>query len=304
VVTSDFRGALSSRSVIGTVVKGRWRIESRLGEGGSGTVYAAADDDGGRVAIKVLHKELAADRTMRTRFLREGYAANEIQHDGVVRVIDADVLEDGMPFQAMELLDGESLEERALRLGGRRLPVEEVLPITVHLLDVLAAAHALGIVHRDVKPDNVFLIRRGGLKVLDFGLARMKVRRESLRIEATSDGLILGTLDFMSPEQARGENPTIDPRADLWSVGATAFTMLSGERVHSGKSVTDYVTATGYEKARSLFVAAPDVPRPVIDVIDRALSLDKCDRFASAAEMQDALRAAHPAAAAPLPPFR
>jgi len=290
--------------VIGRVIKGRWRIEARLGEGGSGTVYAAADLDGSRVAIKVLHKELARDKTMRTRFLREVYAANKIRHDGVVRVFDADVLDDGMPFQAMEFLEGESLEARAARLGGRRLPLDEVLPVTVHLLDVLAAAHALGIVHRDVKPDNVFLVRERRLKVLDFGLARMKVRREALRIEATSDGLILGTIDFMSPEQARGENPTIDQRADLWSVGATAFTMLSGERVHSGKSLTDYMMATAYEKPRSLFAAAPGVPRPVIDVIDRALSLDKADRFASAGEMQAALCAAHPSAAGPLPLLR
>ncbi|HEX7666775.1 MAG TPA: protein kinase, partial [Polyangiaceae bacterium] len=130
----------------------KYRIDSRLGEGATSVVYAATHVNNGlRVAIKVLHGELAQETEIKTRFLREGYAANSIQHPGVARVLDDDTLEDGTVFLVMDLLDGESLKARAMRYGGA-LPVQEMLPITDRLLDVLGAAHDQGIVHRDIKP--------------------------------------------------------------------------------------------------------------------------------------------------------
>jgi eukaryotic-like serine/threonine-protein kinase len=282
------------------LIKDKWRVEACLGAGGTATVYSATHRNGLPVAIKVLHPELAADREMRARFLQEAYAANRIRHPGVVRVLDDDVMEDGRVFLVMDLVEGESLGDRAERLGGT-LPFDELIPMVYRVLDVLDAAHAKGIVHRDIKPDNVFLTRDGGIKVLDFGLARMKDKVEELGIEATSTGLVLGTLDFMSPEQARGDNDLVDPRSDLFAVGATAFTMITGQRVHSGRSMNDYLVAAATEQARSIATVATDLPAEIADVLDRALRLEPHERWSSAKEMQLALKKAYPAASRGLP---
>jgi serine/threonine-protein kinase len=218
----------------------------------------------------------------------------------VVRVLDDDVLEDGRVFLVMDLLEGESLHDRAGRLGGK-LPETEVIPIAYRVLDILDAAHAKGIVHRDIKPDNVFLTRDNSIKVLDFGLARMKDKVEALALESTSVGLVLGTLDFMSPEQARGDNDSVDARSDLWALGATMFTMLTGQRVHSGRSMYDYQVAAATEQPRSITSVAADLPAEVAEVIDRALRLEPRERWSSAKEMQAALKKADPAASRGLP---
>ncbi|MEO8797342.1 MAG: serine/threonine-protein kinase [Polyangiaceae bacterium] len=271
----------------------KYRIEARLGEGATSVVYAATHVNNGlRVALKVLHGELAQETDIKTRFLREGYAANSIQHPGVARVLDDDTLEDGTVFLVMDLLDGESLTGRAARYGGA-LPVQEMLPITDRLLDVLGAAHDQGIVHRDIKPDNVFLTRDGAIKVLDFGLARMKQNAEKFMLETTGAGVVMGTLDFMSPEQARGDNAAVDARSDLWSVGATMFTMLSGKRVHSGKSMADYLYATATEVPKTVAFHAPHLPPHVVAIVDRAVALDQNARFQSAREMQEVIRRAY-----------
>ena len=271
----------------------KFRIDARLGEGATSVVYAATHVNNGlRVAIKVLHAELAGEQEIKTRFLREGYAANSIQHPGVARVLDDDTLDDGTVFIVMEFLDGESLAARAARLGGV-LPIHEMLPVADRLLDVLAVAHDQGTVHRDIKPDNVFLTRDGAIKVLDFGLARMKQNAEKFFLEATGAGVVLGTIDFMSPEQARGDQAAIDPRSDIWSVGATMFTMLSGKRVHSGKAMADYLFATATENPKSLAHWAPQLPPAIVQIVDRAVSLDQNARWPNAREMQQAIRRAY-----------
>ncbi len=275
----------------GQLIKGKWRIDSRLGDGSTASVYAATHRNGYRVAVKVLHGDLAGNADIRARFLREGYVANTIRHPGVVRILDDDVMDDGAVFLVMELLEGETLETRAMRFGGK-LPLDDVIPTMDRLLDVLAAAHAQGIVHRDVKPDNVFLTKDGGLKVLDFGLARISEQFSSRM--STRAGLILGTPDFMSPEQASGNSGAVDARSDLWSVGATAFTLLTGEPVHRSGTLHEYLMVISSVPARSLAVAAPNVPRSVVEVIDRALALDRSHRWGSAREMQAALREAYP----------
>ncbi len=137
-----------AKARVGTFLKGKWHINEVLGIGGMATVYAGTHKNQKRVAIKMLHPELSHDPTVRERFLREGYAANTVRHRGVVEVLDEDVTEDGLAFLVMELLEGETLEQRRVRKGGR-LDVEDVLAFTDQLLDVLAAAHEKGIVHRD-----------------------------------------------------------------------------------------------------------------------------------------------------------
>src|SRR5579859_4899448 len=154
------------------VLKRKWRIVRLLGVGGMAAVYEAVHVNGSRVAIKQLHLELSLDAELRERFLREGYAANKVEHPGAVRVIDDDCAEDGSVFLIMELLEGETLAMRVKRIG--KMSEASVLVMADLLLEVLAAAHDKGIVHRDVKPENVFVTRDGGLKLLDFGVARVR----------------------------------------------------------------------------------------------------------------------------------
>ncbi len=180
--------SLEGRRWIGRVLRDRWRIDARISRGGVGTVYAATHkNNGSRAAIKVLHPEFSRDADTRSRFLQEGYAANQVNHPGVVRILDDDVSEDGHAYLVMELLEGELLETRRVRKGGKLL-LPDVYEVGEQLLDVLAAAHEKGIVHRDIKPDNLFITQEGRLKVLDFGFAQM---RSQFRPDVTATGFLL-----------------------------------------------------------------------------------------------------------------
>ncbi len=274
-------------AAVGKIIKGKWRIDARLGSGATATVYAATHRNGYRVALKVLHVDLSRDKEIVARFLREGYVANTITHKGVVRVLDDDVTEDGAVFLVLELLEGESLASMLTKNGGR-LPWMQVADKMVELLDVLSTAHAQGVVHRDIKPDNVFLTTEGVLKVLDFGLARFSLADK----ESTRAGAILGTPDFMSPEQAAGKNDEVDARSDLYSVGATAYVLMSGQALHMANTLQEHLLLTATAEVRSLAKAAPWVPFQLVGVIDRALQHDKAQRWTTAFEMQGALRAA------------
>jgi serine/threonine-protein kinase len=214
---------------IGSVLRGKWKLERIVGVGGMATVYAATHRNKSRVAIKVLHPELAIDAEVTARFLREGYVANAVDHPGTVKVIDDDLTEDGAPFLVMELLDGETLDARLTRKG--RLDVGEVLAIANQVLAVLEAAHERGVVHRDLKPENLFLTRQGELKILDFGIARL--RELTPDGSSTRAGSLLGTPAFMAPEQARGRWDDVDARTDIWAVGATIFSLLTGHRARA-----------------------------------------------------------------------
>jgi eukaryotic-like serine/threonine-protein kinase len=148
--------SLRAQMRIGSTLHGKWHLDVLLGIGGMATVYASTHRNGSRAAVKILHHELSINPQIRSRFLREGYLANAVGHEGAVKVIDDDVAEDGSLYLVTELLDGETLEERRVRLGGS-LSQDEVLLVADQLLDVLVAAHAKGIVHRDLRPENVFL---------------------------------------------------------------------------------------------------------------------------------------------------
>ncbi|MCW5834294.1 MAG: protein kinase [Labilithrix sp.] len=272
---------------VGRVLRDKWRIDGRIARGGMGTVFAATHkNNGSTAAIKILHPEFSRDSDTRSRFLQEGYAANQVNHPGVVRILDDDVTEEGLAYLVMELLEGELLEQRRIRKGGK-LPLAEVYDVAEQLLDVLAAAHAKGIVHRDVKPDNIFLTQQGRLKVLDFGFAQMKT---GFRTEQTATGFLLGTPGFMAPEQAIGNRPLIDEQTDIWAVGATLFILLTGEPVHDGESAAEMLVAAANFPARSISTLEPGLPKKLRDVVDRALSFQKADRWPDARSMQTALR--------------
>jgi serine/threonine protein kinase len=292
---SSGRGASPARTGrVGTVVNGKWHIDGRIGSGGMATVYAATHRNGHKVALKMLHTQLSRDESTRARFLREGYVANAVGHHGVVHVQDDGVTEDGCAFLVLDLLEGENIETRRIRLGGA-LPVDEVLEIADQALDALGAAHDKGIVHRDVKPDNVFLCNDGRVKLLDFGLARMK----SLGgvgihggAESTGTGVTLGTPEFMPPEQAKGRRDEVDARSDVWGFGATLFTAITGQYVHAASTLHEQLIASATLHPRSIRGLSPHVPASVAVVIDRALELSKNDRWQSARDMQRALRGA------------
>jgi serine/threonine protein kinase len=273
----------------GTTLAGKYHIERVLGVGGMATVYAARHRNGNRVAIKLLHEELSLHGDTRARFLREGYVANAVLHSGAVRVLDDDIAEDGAAFLVMELLRGETLQTRAERRGGR-LPCREVLALGHQLLDVLAAAHARGIVHRDIKPDNLFLTTERVLKVLDFGIARIQ---DEPGVAATATGIFLGTPAFMPPELALGRAAEVDARTDVFCVGATLWNLLSGEFVHEAPTAAELVVRSATQPARSLARVLPGAPKEVVALVDGALQFAREDRFAGAKVMQEALESAY-----------
>ena len=196
---------------VGTTLRGKWTLEKLIGVGGMAAVYVGLHGIGRRDAIKILHAHFAKDRDLRKRFEREAQAANRFHHPGAVEILDMDIADDGAPFLVMELLEGESLGARAERLP---LSVEEVLRYVDELLDVLAAAHAQDIIHRDIKPDNLFVAANGRLKVLDFGIARM--RQGAVSSLYTKAGALLGTLSYMPSSRSSATRSTSAPTSSRW----------------------------------------------------------------------------------------
>lgn len=272
---------------IGSVIKDKWRLDRLLGVGGMACVYAATHRNKKRAAVKMLHREYSNDASIRERFLREGYLANSVGHRGVVTVDDDDLAEDGAAFIVMELLDGETLEQR-WRRKGHRLPLEEVLAVADQVLDALAAAHDKGVVHRDLKPENLFLTREGVVKLLDFGIGRL---RELQGVPTTTlSGATMGTPAFMAPEQARGRWDEVDGQTDLWALGATFFTLLTGEYVHESDTINETLALACTQPARSIKTLRPDLPERAATLIDVALSYNKAQRFRDARAMQAEVR--------------
>jgi serine/threonine-protein kinase len=274
---------LQAERRLGTTLKDKYLLERVLGVGGMAVVYAATHRNRRHFAIKMLHPELSVIEELRVRFQREGYVANTVEHPGTVAVLDDDVTDDGAAFLVMELLRGAGVDALATRRGGL-LTAPEALGLVYQLLDVLAAAHAKGVVHRDIKPANLFLDLTGQLKVLDFGIARLRDATASHL--ATGTGTTLGTPAFMAPEQALGNVSEIDAQTDLWAVGATLFTLFSGCLVHEGDNAQQLLIQAATRPARSLDSVVPGAPRCLVEVVARALAFDKPSRFRTAAEMQ------------------
>ncbi len=197
---------------------GHYKITDRIGRGAMGVVYSARDERTGRpVALKVMMADLEGDHETRERFSREANVAGKMLHRNLINVYEMGE-EDGRLYMVMELLDGETLGDYMKRVG--QLPLEHALDLMMQICEGLAIAHAHAIVHRDIKPGNLYVLRDGGLKILDFGVARLA------NSSMTASGFIVGTPDFMSPEQARGRE--IDRRSDVFSAGAVFYYMLSG----------------------------------------------------------------------------
>jgi serine/threonine-protein kinase len=264
----------------GLILADTYEVEHPIGHGGMGEVWVAKHLrlPGRRVVIKVLRYG-AADPVALARFRREAEIGSRLGHPNIVQVLDFNTLPAGAPYLVLELLEGETL---ASRLCRGRLPLAEATAIVVQLGSALEAAHREGIVHRDLKPDNVFLCRSyvGGelrdlVKVLDFGISKMRGSQTVL----TQDSALIGTPQYMAPEQAMGNNADIDPRTDIFAFGAIVFEMLAGRPPFTGDSLASVVHAVVYAPSPSLRDYVPDVPERVTRAVERALSKDREARF-------------------------
>jgi serine/threonine protein kinase len=271
----------------GQTLCGRWRLVRLLGRGGMSAVYEARETDGTRVAVKVLRHPSSRSTRIRQRFLREGRVANSVAHADAVRVFEESETPEGQPFLVMELLEGVTL--RAACAADGPMETLRVLAIAGRVLDVLAQAHAVGVVHRDIKPENIFLTACGQVKVLDFGIAAI---RDAALEDATitQSGATLGTPAFMAPEQARGRQADVEPRTDVWAVGATMFYCLTRRHVHEGASnANEAIIFAATLRAPALSRFRPDVPARVARIVDRALALEPGERWPTARAMSDAI---------------
>lgn len=271
---------------VGQTIAGRWTLRRLIGSGGMAAVYAAESPDGRVAAMKLLYPEMARRRDIRERFLREASVMARIVHPGMVSIYEQGQTPD-QAYLVMELLTGETVAARVRRLG--RLEPREVLVILDQVLDVLSLAHSMGVVHRDLKPENLFLTQENRVKVLDFGLARLlDCTDEAFR---TRTGAALGTLPYMAPEQALGRRDEVDARTDLFALGATAFRLLTGRRIHEAPSEAELLMCMASQPAPPLAKAAPDLPADLGAVVDRALAFAKTRRYPEAQTMQRDVRA-------------
>jgi serine/threonine protein kinase len=276
---ADSDNSAENDARVGTTL-GKWKLDRLIGVGGMASVYAASHRNGAVAALKILHPEFARRADARTRFMREAYIANRAG-PGAVRVLDDDVDDEGAPYLVMELLTGEAVDARARRMGGR-LKVLEVLWIAHEMLTTLEVAHAQGIIHRDLKPENLFWTVDDTLKVLDFGIARLHANTT----ERTVAGMVMGTPDFMAPEQALGRTDEMDGRTDIFATGAIMFNLLTGRDVHPRTDKNPLVQAAT-TRAVSIGDVDSTLPREVVAVVDRALQFERDARYPSAKAMRD-----------------
>ncbi|HSP20183.1 MAG TPA: protein kinase, partial [Myxococcaceae bacterium] len=263
---------------VGAVVGETYRIEGLIGRGGMGAVWAAEHLrlPGKHVAVKVLLDAAAGGDEMLQRFRREAEIASRLGHPNIVEVLDFNTLPSGQPYIVLEYLQGETL---AGRLAGGRLQLEEALTITRQIGSALQAAHRAGVVHRDLKPDNVFLCTPEEdlptkVKVLDFGISKIR-GSQSLR---TQDAVLMGTPQYMSPEQATGKNTTVDARTDVFALGAIVYEMLGGQPAFAGGSLAEVVYRVVHGEPTPLRELAPALPDNVLAAVERALQKDPAAR--------------------------
>ena len=267
-------------TLVGMELGGRYRLDAQIGAGGMSTVYRAFDQVlERRVAIKLMHREFATDSDQLERFRREARAVAQLSHPHVVGVIDAG--EDGdpdhpNPFIVFEYVEGETLKDRIRRLG--RLPVDEAIAYAIEIARALGAAHAVGIVHRDIKPQNILIDEEGTAKVTDFGIAR-SLTEEGL----TAEGRVLGTTDYVSPEQALGQH--VDGRSDLYSLGVVLFEMLTGDVPFHGENQVSVAMKHVREAMPDVQALRPEVTAGLARVLDRATDKDLDRRYPDAPAM-------------------
>jgi serine/threonine protein kinase/tetratricopeptide (TPR) repeat protein len=272
-----------------------YRILDKLGAGGMGEVYLAEDTKlGRRVALKILGEEYTTNRDRLSRFEQEACAASALNHPNILTIHEVGS-DDGKHFIATEYIDGTTLRRR---ISGTQMDVAEILDIAVQVASALEEAHAAGIIHRDIKPDNIMIRRNGYVKVLDFGLAKLAERsidrsssdgEASTRVMVHTDaGVVMGTSHYMSPEQARGK--AVDSRSDIWSLGVVLYEMGAGRTPFEGETPTDVLVSITQKEAPPLARFAPNVPAELDWIITKALRKDRDERYQTIKEFSTDLR--------------
>jgi len=280
---------LTPEERVGTTLGGKYRIERILAQGGMGTVFVGVHEWTHRpVAVKVLNYEHAREPEIVRRFLLEARAAAQLKHANVVDVLDMGQESDGSVYLVLELLEGETLKAR-MKEGP--LELLEIVEVLGPIMRALASAHRKGVVHRDLKPDNIFLaVDENGQRVpklLDFGIAKVGSGDSS----STRTGTMVGTPHFMAPEQVRGERD-VGPAADVWSMGVVLYACLAGRLPFEADSTAAVLAKVITERPMPLLAVAPHLPTELGGLIDRALQPRPIDRFRDMAEMLGALSAA------------
>ena len=266
----------------GSVIAGRYEIIQLLGEGGMGAVYKAHDRELGRdVALKLIRSELARNPEILARFKQELILARQVTHRNVIRIFDIGQA-DGFRFITMEYLEGRDL--RAVLREKGKLPGEEAAKIVLQICRALEAAHGEGVIHRDLKPQNIMLDANGRAYVMDFGIAR-----SAYLPGMTQTGALVGTPEYMSPEQAKGEK--LDERSDLFSLGVILYELLVGQSPYHSDTPLATLWRRIQEKAKPPIEIDPTIPKPLSDIVVKALEIEPEDRFASATEFAHHLEA-------------
>ncbi len=299
--------------VIGATLK-HYKIESQLGQGGMGVVYRARDERLQRaVALKLLPEELSVDADRKRRFLQEARAACAVNHPAIAQIYDVDE-QDGSIFIAMELVEGRTLREL---IAAKELDVLGAIEIARQVADGLAKAHDAGIVHRDIRPENVMVTGDGHAKLLDFGLAKLTEQTSPGDSSAdqlshmetmakTQAGMVMGTLRYMSPEQARGQR--VDLRSDIFSLGVVLYEMVTRQLPFSGNTPLDTLHAIAFEETRPVTQMRPNLPPSLQRCVSRCLRKKAADRYASArdlsAELKTVQREIESGVSSPVPVWR
>jgi serine/threonine protein kinase len=277
-----------ARARVGRLLRGKWTLDRLIGVGGMAAVYEATHRNGSKVAIKLLHPTLMFDTGFAQRLVQEGYVANKIAHPAAVKVFDDDTDDvDGAVFLVMELLEGQPLS--SLRRQRKRIPPDEALRLMAPVMECLGFAHQKGIVHRDIKPDNLFVSRDGSVRVLDFGIARIN---DGSNVNATRTGMVVGSPAYMAPEQALGKMNAVGSQTDVYAIGATLFALITGTTPHAGESTQEMIIMVATQAARPLSSVMPDVHPAVARVVDKALAYEREQRYPDAMAMLHDVRAA------------
>jgi serine/threonine-protein kinase len=286
---------------------GQFRVLEKIGTGGMGSVYKAEQPAMNRmVAIKILHPKLAGRKDLTSRFRREARAMSQLTHPNTVKVFMYGELEDdGSLYIVMEMLEGRNLNQTVRKEGP--MTVERAIPILIQVCGALQEAHDLGIVHRDLKPENIFLSKQGGIsdypKVLDFGLAKVTERQmQPGSVILTQEGMVFGTPEFMSPEQAQGK--TLDARSDIYSLAVILYEVLTGKLPFTARTPMEYIQKHVTDPIIPLSERVPDrkFAKGLDEVLAKALQKQPDNRFQTAGEFGEALRPFGGAAAQALPP--
>ncbi|HKP64829.1 MAG TPA: protein kinase [Polyangiales bacterium] len=273
---------------VGRTIADKYHLLGLLGAGGMGAVYEAEHVfTKRRVALKRMHPGLARSKHAADRFIRESQAPSTIGHPGIVQVLDGGEEPDGSLYLVLELLDGISMQD-ALEQGTLEAPA--IVQIGIELLEALEAAHRKGFIHRDIKPDNIFLAHDGRdsitVKLLDFGIASLQTEGDA---KLTRTGSVLGTPQYMSPEQAQGGR--IDARSDIWSVGAMLYRALAGRAPYQGETYNALIVSIVTNQHAPLEQSRPDLPSGLLETVERAMRKSPGDRFETAEQMGAALKA-------------